>query len=320
MELQRTNLPPEVIRANFQLELNKLKYQEALQSLANYEVTTENVLEAQEKVKAARKFLTKFDEIKKEGKEAALAECRAWDSVYNDLRKPFDALLLEKSTRISQIAQKLEQERMDKEREAFRVKGIQESINQFFLDQSQAIATANTPEEITAIEKLIGSHKGNKAKYMEFLPELVEKAELLTPLIKEKKAAIKKLEAIREAEIKAEQSGDDEAKLAAMEAKEAIEQSIHEKSNRLQEKAINMAVDNPVEVEVIAQEAPKPKRTTWKYKLTDINKTRKAMPDWVVLTINEEKVDEYLKAKKAEGIEGDSFEFAGITFYAEKTY
>ena len=44
------------------------------------------------------------------------------------------------------------------------------------------------------------------------------------------------------------------------------------------------------------------------------------MPDWVVLTINEEKIDEYLKAKKAEGIEGDSFEFAGITFYAEKTY
>ena len=46
------------------------------------------------------------------------------------------------------------------------------------------------------------------------------------------------------------------------------------------------------------------------------------MPDWVELKTLDNKIDEYLKTKKAEGIAKgvEDFEFAGIRFFLEKTY
>ncbi len=321
MELTKTPPTVEIIKANFQLELSRHKYQEALQVLSDYQVTMDNVVEAQEKVKAARKFLKKFDEIKEQGKAAALAECRAWDTVYNDLRKPFDNLLMDKANQVAKIAQQLEKERQEKEKEAFRVSGIKASIDTFFLEQSQAIANAMSADELTRVEKLIGSHKANQSKYQEFLPLLGEKAALLTPLIKAQKEAIKKLEALKTAEKAAEQAGDDQAVIDAREAQEFVSQTIEEKKILVQESAIDMATSGDVvEVEAIPQTSPKPRRTSWEYEVVNIKELAKKMPDWVELTPKSDKIEEYLKSKKAEGIEVEEFTSFGIRFYLKKLF
>ncbi len=64
----------------------------------------------------------------------------------------------------------------------------------------------------------------------------------------------------------------------------------------------------------------KARRSVWKWEVSDIKETSKKMPDWTIVKPNEEKIDEYLKAKKAEGINGEEFSFAGIRFYLEKTF
>jgi hypothetical protein len=52
----------------------------------------------------------------------------------------------------------------------------------------------------------------------------------------------------------------------------------------------------------------------------DIKETQKKMPNFVDLTPNKEKIDEYLKAKKAEGVSGDEFTVFGIKFYLKRTF
>lgn len=319
--LEKPKITAEIVKASFQLELSKLKYQEALQALVAYEVTRENVAEAQQKLKDARKFLAKFDDIKKKGKEEALAICRWWDDAYNGTKESFESELDVKAKTVNKIAAELAAEAQKAEAEKQRKAAILADIDAFFIAQSQNISNATNPQDLVAIEKLIGSHKANVSRYAEFLPLMGEKAANLTTLIKEQKEALKKLEALKTAEKAAEQQGDDQAVLDSREAQERIAQKIHETKIIVQERGINMSTNSDVvEVDIIAPEAPKARRSVWKWEVADIKTTNKKMPDWVKMQVDEDKVDEYLKAKKAEGIEGEEFVFAGIRFFLEKSY
>jgi len=323
----------DIIKANFSLELSKLNYQAALQSLTSYVITRDNVVEAQEKIKGARAFLKRFDEIKTAGKAAALAECRSWDLAYNELKFPFDDVLSEKASQMSKIAQQLEEERQEAERERLRVSGIKQAIDNFVIEQSQAIAAAQTTQQLVRIEQLIGSHKANKSRYAEFLHELVFKSSNLADLIKQQKVSIRKLEALQEAEKVAESTGQDQAVLDLREEQEKLSAKIAENSINVQEVAIGQVIEGGVtEVEVIAPEAPKPRRQTWEWEINDdiikgeimygsgIKRVAKAMPSWVEMKPIEKKIDEYLAEKKKEGIEGEEFFHGGIRFFLKKTY
>ena len=331
--VEKQGVTTELIKATFSLELSKLKFQEALQSLADYAVTRDNILEAQEKIKGARKFLTQFDSIKTKGKAAALAECRMWDDAYNSLRSPFDKLLMEKTNKMSKIAAELEEERMEAEKESFRVSAIRQSIDRFFIEQSQNIAEAKKPEELVAIQKLIGSHCGNKSRYQEFLPLLVTKASNLTELIKVQKESIKILTALKGREMAAEASGDDEVVLALREQQEEFAARLDQTRIDVQESAISMATQaDVIEAEVVLSVAPRPRRQIWTWEINDdiikgeimyhsgIKRVAKAMPSWVEQKIIGKRVDEYLDARKAEGIEGEEFEQYGIRFFIQKSY
>ena len=239
------------------------------------------------------------------------------------LTDPVADLLKRKEAEYRTLALEIEADKKKAEQERLRIAGIRESINSFFIAQSQAIAGAKTLEELTGIEKLIGSHKANSSRYAEFLPELVEKASLLTPLIKTQKESIKKLEALKAAENAANEAGDDQAVIDARESQELLTDKIQEMSIKVQEKAIGMATKaDVVEPEVVMSESPKPRRTTYEWTCHDVDLLFKKMPHLVTLTPNKEKIDELLVTKRLEGAfkDTDSIEFFGITFFIKKIF
>jgi len=320
--MSETTIPVaiDVTKAELQIALSKegLQYQQLLQEGENLTFTKDGLVEQGASLKTLRVVQTKLDKMV----NPYWKQYKAWNDAKASLITPVADVLKRKEAEYRKLAEEIAADQRRAEQEKERVSGIKQAIDSFFIAQSQAIAGAKTLGELTAIEKIIGSHKANKARYAEFLPDLVGKAENLTPLIKQQKDNIRKLEAVKEAEAKATESGDDQAVLNAMEAKESLQNKFDEVNIKAQEQAVGMAtrVETVVVPEVVLPAAPKPRRQVWTYESTDINETLKKMPNFVDLTLNKEKVDEYLKAKKAEGIEGEEFTVFGIRFFILKSF
>lgn len=310
----------DVTKAELQIALSKegLQYQQLLQEGENLTFTKDGLVEQGASLKTLRSVQKKLGDIE----NPYTANWKAWNEAKKTLLDPVADVLKRKEAEYRKLALEIEADKKKAEQEKERVSGIKQAIDSFFIAQSQAIAGAKTLGELTAIEKIIGSHKANKARYAEFLPDLVGKAENLTPLIKQQKDNIRKLEAVKEAEAKATESGDDQAVLDAREAQESLQNKFDEVNIKAQEQAVGMAtrVETVVVPEIVLPAAPKPRRQVWTYESTDINETLKKMPNFVELTLNKEKVDEYLKAKKAEGIEGEEFTVFGIRFFIQKSF
>ena len=318
-ELTTTPISSEVTKAELTLSLSKdgLAYQKLLQDGENLKFTKDGLVEQGTSLKTLRLVQKKLDEME----NPYTANWKLWNSAKKSLTDPVADLLKRKEAEYRTLALEIEADKKKAEQERLRVSGIREAINTFFIGQSQAIAASQTLEELTGIEKLIGSHKANSSRYAEFLPELVEKASLLTPLIKTQKESIKKLEALKAAENAANEAGDDQAVIDARESQELLTDKIQEMSIKVQEKAIGMATKaDVVEPEVVMPQSVSARRSVWTWEVVDIKETQKKMPNFVDLTPNKEKIDEYLKAKKAEGVSGDEFTVFGIKFYLKRTF
>lgn len=312
----------DVTKAELQIALSKegLQYQQLLQEGENLTFTKDGLVEQGASLKTLRSVKTKLDKMV----NPHTAKWQAWNSARKSLADPIDELLSRKESEYRKLSLEIEADHKKAEQEKERVFWIKQSIDVFFIAQSQAIAGAKTLGELTAIEKIIGSHKANKARYAEFLPDLVGKAENLTPLIKQQKDNIRKLEAVKEAEAKATESGDDQAVLDAREAQESLQNKFDEVNIKAQEQAVGMAtrVETVVVPEVVLPAAPKPRRTTFEWECYDIDLLHKKMPHLVTLTPNKEKLDELLAAKKVEGVfdGNDSVDFFGVRFFIKKVY
>ena len=314
-----TPIAIDVTKAELTIALSKegLQYQQLLQEGENLKFTKDNLVEQGASLKTLRSVQKKLGDIE----NPYTANWKAWNEARKSLVDPIADLLKRKEAEYRALALEIEADKKKAEQERLRIAGIRESINSFFIAQSQAIAGAKTLEELTGIEKLIGSHKANSSRYAEFLPELVEKASLLTPLIKTQKESIKKLEALKAAENAANEAGDDQAVIDARESQELLTDKIQEMSIKVQEKAIGMATKaDVVEPEMVMLQSVAARRSIWTWEVVDIKETQKKMPNFVDLTPNKEKIDEYLKAKKAEGISGDEFTVFGIKFYLKRTF
>lgn len=316
-----TPIAIDVTKAELQIALSKegLQYQQLLQEGENLKFTKDNLVEQGASLKTLRTVQKKLGDIE----NPYTANWKAWNEARKSLVDPVSDLLKRKEAEYRKLAIEIEAEKKQAEQEKERVSGIKQAIDSFFIAQSQAIAGAKTLGELTAIEKIIGSHKANKARYSEFLPELVAKAETLTPLIKQQKDNIRKLEAVKEAESKAAESGDDQAVLDAMEAKEALQNKFDEVNIKAQEQAVGMATKAEVVTpEVVLPSAPKPRRTTYEWVCYDIDLLHKKMPHLVTLTPNKEKLDELLTTKRLEGafIGTDSIDYFGCKLFIKKSY
>lgn len=292
-----TALTPEIVKAQLAVALSKegLAYQNLLQACENVTFTKDNLNEERTVLKDLRKVKSNLAGMT----NPHTAAWQQWNAARKSLADPVDALLTKKEGEFAKVSREIAAENARIDAEKQRVKGIKDAIDTFFLEQSQAVANTSDPSEIVRIEKLIGSNKANKTRYAEFLPLLVEKADILADLIKDKKSALRELEALQEAENNAT---DDQTVLDILEKKEQVEAKIEQSRNDVQEKALNMATEaEVVEPEIMVAEAPRPRRTSWEFEVTDIKAAEKA--GLTLTVINEQKVKEILAKKREDETE-----------------
>lgn len=306
-------LTQEVVTAKFSRELTLLKYQTSLQSFLDWKVTEDNVPQSQEETKKARKLITSLKDIKSRLKKPALDECDMWEVAFKSFMSPLEEALNKKDKELQTISAKIAAENLRKEREKLRVDGIKKEIDTFILLQSQFIAVATKPEQLVSIEKIIGSHKGNTSRYQEFLPDLVQKCNELTPLIKKQKEQIKHLEELEKQRLDAEKKGDDRALLEIEEKKEVVSNSIEESKINIQESAINFATrpDAVTTPEPVITNL-KPRRRSWDFEIIDEKKA--FLAGMLVTELNKEKVKAKLEEIKG-SMEGTEVVVDGIKYF-----
>lgn len=311
----------EVVKSNINLELSKNKYQEILQAAENINFTRDNITNV-EPLKKLRGLLTIIDDVHKKGKEESLRVGRLWDTAKKELKSPIEAVLNRKTEQYTKIATEISQEKKKQDEEQKRVDGITSTIETVVLDFAKKISECKTPEELINVERLINFEKNgaqSKSKYQEFLPELIERLTALNEDVKKQKETVKSLVKLNQ-EIDA---AGDSADVELLEKRDEIINTIDEAKITVQEKAITSSTRaSMIPVAHTIHPDVKARRSTWKYEVKDINVTRKKMPAWTEILINETKVEEFLKGKKAEGIEEgvEEFEVAGIRFYLDKKY
>lgn len=317
---QKQTVTFEIVKASFNKELTALQFQEALNSFNAWSVTPENVTATQEKIKRVRGFMRKLEEIKKNGKQEAMEICKYWDRAYNEIYETLETSLRAKEKDLQIIVDKIAEENRKKEAERQRIEGIKKAIDTFFLDTSKAIAEATTTEQLVVLQKLIGSHKANKTRYQEFIPELSQRAEELTPLINKQKEHINELAEIEKQKAEALAKDDDRALEQLQERQELVQHSITESKIVVQETAIHQALNMDNAPVVPQQQQVKYRRKSWKFEVTDINLLFKKMPHLVTLVANDEKIKELIESKKGAGELKDTEEvlLPGLRIYLEK--
>lgn len=321
----------EVVEAKFRKELTRLQYEQALQALIDYEITEDNLAESQNKLTRARRFLTRFEEIKSTGKAPALAETRYWDKAFNELQKPLAAEISKKQAKLNEIAQEQARKRKAADDERERVENIKTDIDNFIIRQSQVIAECKTNADLVNIQKMIGSHKAAKTRYAEFLPDLVARCEPLNDLIKEQKKTIDALEKLEKEKLAAEEKGDDRAIMELEDKKDNLISEIAERKVVVQEVAINQATKSDT-VEPARQvfNTIGARRTVWKAMLVtkpdgtlDQKELANAFKAGLLkCEIDPEKTRTVLGTLKSSGSLKDKTEIIvnGIRYYEEKVY
>lgn len=310
----------EVITARFNKSLTALQYQDALQKFTAYKITPDNLPEAQEKMKRVRAFIRKLGEIKDEGKKPSLLEGRMWDTAYKNFLTPLETVLMEKDKALQEVTNKIAEENRQREMERQRVLGIEKDIDNSLLDYSQRIANAKDTPTLVTIEKMLGSLKGNKSRFQEFLPKFVDRCGELTPLIKKQKEVIKELEELEKQRLQAEKDQDDRKLLELQEKQESVTNSFEENKITVQETAIAAAIRPDIQIATPIPTEIKYRRQSWKWEVKDIKTLAKKAPHLVIQMPDEEKIDDLLKAKKADGSlkDIDELDYMGIRFYLEK--
>jgi len=292
-----------------------LAYQELLQECENIVFTNENLNEQRPKLQGIQKLESKIKGLE----NPHTAKWQAWNESRRSILEPVTELKNRKSAEFKKKADENSAAAAKAEAEKQRVAGIKSAIDTFFLEQSQAIAAAKTPEELVRIEKLIGSHKANSSRYQEFLPVMIAKAANLTELIKVQKEAIKILTALNRKEMA---SGDDAEILELREQQEQIQATLEQTKITVQEKAIGMATQaDVVEAEVVVAEAPKARRTAFKWEIVDEKAAvKKGWAKNMVVQTDAGLIDNFLQQNKGSITDEAGFIEGGVRFFLQKSY
>ncbi|MEO5991320.1 MAG: hypothetical protein ABIP68_06755 [Ferruginibacter sp.] len=280
----------------------------------------DNLDEIKAFIESTRKVEKEIEKVHKEGKAEALEIGRKWDGAKNEFLKIVADLKTPIQNKYSEICLDVAKRQQQQEQERQRVADIKNGIEQNAISFAKQIAEAETSETLTNIERMVNLEKGKANKYMEFHEDAVKRFNELNKILADQKVTVRQLEENLRKQKEAEKANDDAALLKLREQQELQQAKIEEVKVVVQEAAINQSINDTAEVVEVILTTVKAKRTTWKYRLVDIKKTLKEMNGWVNLELDEAKVDDYLKAKRAEGITGDKFTFAGVEFYEEKTY
>lgn len=311
---------PAAIQGKFSIALTQSKFQELQNKADRLVYNEEHLEEISNFLKSLRSVGKAIDEVHRTGKSEALRISREWDAAKRVFMEQVSAVESKPQAEYSRICREIEERRMEQEREKQRKAQIKEGIETNALRFASDIAKCTTSQELAYVERIINLEKSKKAKYQEFLEEASARFTELNSQLALQKIQVKKLEELREKERLAAAKQDDAALIDLQEKREAVENKIEEAKIIVQETAINQSLPNEIEEAEVMFPTVRARRSVWTYEVKDIKETAKKMPAWTTISLIDEKVDEYLKAKKAEGISVEEFEFAGIRFFLKKTY
>jgi hypothetical protein len=321
-EITTPNLTPELVKGKMLITLSKAE--QSIQGLNDAEA---QLVYNEDNLETVKKFI---DDCKK-AEKVVETERVAMKAPYLEAERNVDAgakliasgiaeVKLKAHNQYTKLCQEVERKRVAAENEKNRVAAIRKAMDQFKMDYAVRIAGAKTTPELVQLERLINLETANKNRYQEFLPEFVNDCKAIRSLLADQKIKVKELFDLEKQEQEAAETGNDEAVLEIQDKKEALEANIAQTGINLQETAISQATAaTPIEPEIVLPEI-KGARKYWKWQVANIKETAKKMPTWVSMVVDPTMVEEYLKAKKVEGIEGDEFTFAGIRFYQETKY
>lgn len=311
---------PAAIRGQFSIALTQSKFQELQNKADRLIYNEEHLEEIASFLKSLRSVGKAIEETHKNGKAEALRISREWDAAKRVFIDQVAAVEAKPQAEYSRICREIEERRMQQEREKQRKDQIKEGIETNALRFASDIAKCTTSQDLAYVERIINLEKSKKTKYQEFLDDAVARFTELNNLLASQKVRVKELEELKEKERLAAAKEDDESLIELQEQRENLENKIEESKIIVQETAINQSLSEEVEEAEVLFPAVKARRSVWSWEVKDIKETAKKMPAWTTITPIEEKIDEYLKAKKAEGINVEEFEFAGIRFFLKKTY
>lgn len=321
-EMPKTNLIPALIEGKLGLALTKAEgnYQQVLKQVLEYDVTEDNFEEAQGLNKKVIKFLSFGEEHRKEYKAPYLETGRIIDAAHKRFLEPFEDAKNQLQAKINAVGKRMEDAAKKALQEQQRIEGLKTSINAFILESSAKIAAATTNEQLLSIERLINLEKGNKSRYQDHLPLLIERSNELTSKIKEQKDLVKELERVDAEKNMALELGNDEKAQDLLQKSALLEAKIEENTILVQENASKSVILT----EIVAPEIdmPNTRRKAWKFEVVDIKETAKKRPDLVDMSLNNKAVNEVLKTLKETGVLNGKTEFIlnGIRFFQDINY
>jgi hypothetical protein len=310
----------ELVQASYNVELTRLNYQKVLQDAENINWTPENI---KEDLLAQAKFVaSKLTEKKEIDKRPLIDAGKIYQAQYNSVFNPINDVISRKATERKLLADKLQREEDEALAEAERNNAIKRTIVHFVSEITNQITEADTDDKIVLSEKKVGSEMSRKSYYGIHINDLKEQCEALKPLIKKQKEYIRVLSSLNKGTDSAMQKGDDHTAVELRQQAEELKSVIDENKIRLQQLALQQVENSDSYVGIPTISAPNASRTTWKWRVDDLQLLFKKMPHLIDLIPNKEKIDAILKEKRESGQMNGKREdkMFGITFYEEKTF
>lgn len=312
---------PATITGKFNITLTETKFQALADEASKLVFNEDNLEKIKEFIDKTKKVEKAIEATHRDGKAEALKIGRDWDAAKNAFIAQVAAIVDNPMSQYSKICREVQEKQRLESVETKRKNDIKAGIENNAIYYAKVIADCKTTTELTKIESIINLEKSRKEKYAEFLPQAIERYNELNAILKTQKGNINELERLELEKVQAELAGDDEKIIEIEEKKEATAVKIEESKVVVQEKAIEQSFAAEIPTAKVVYPAVKAKRSVWKWKAIDLKETAKKMPSWTVITTVDSAIDEYLKAKKTEGINSEEpFTVAGIEFYLEKTF
>ena len=127
----------DVTKAELQIALSKegLQYQQLLQEGENLTFTKDGLVEQGASLKTLRVVQTKLDKMV----NPYWKQCKAWNDAKASLIAPVEELLNRKVNEYKKLALEIKADKKKAEQEKARVDGIKQTIDSFFIAQSQRL-------------------------------------------------------------------------------------------------------------------------------------------------------------------------------------
>ena len=318
-EIQSNVLTPEVIKSKLQICLSGAE--KSIQKLNDAEASLvyneDNLAEIKNFIDGCRSAEKIVDDERVKLKEPFLQGGRNVDAGAKLLSTELAAVKLKANVQYQKLCDEVERKQREAAAERLRVDTIRHQMNEFKTSYAVKISDAKTSQELVSIERLINLETGNKNRYQEFWEEFRSGCEPIRSLLTAQKETVRKLEELEKQALQAAENGSDEKILEIMGQKEVLEAKIAEKAINIQEEAINQASQPTESATIIIPLIPKGGRQSWKWNLIDEKAATKR--GWTTVVANKEKIDEYLKQKREEGVDAE-FTEGGVHFFIQKSW